>query len=226
MIQFFFCFLAFVHCLNIGAQELKPNDSLTLLVLKLENPEKKPIEGQFLKIINSSKKVNYELTTDKTGSFEILLPAKEKYTIVLENFTGELGQLELQLPDLHAENDFTYYSTLTLQVSNELNISFKTNSYELVPSSYPYIDQLFEWLTKKQKLNVQIIGHTDNVGTAANNLTLSKNRAAAVSKYLVEKGIDSKRINSKGLGESKPIATNDTDQGRQRNRRTEVVVTN
>lgn len=226
MIRFFFCFLAFVHCLNIGAQELKPNDSLTLLVLKLENPEKKPIEGQFLKIINSSKKVNYELTTDKTGSFEILLPAKEKYTIVLENFTGELGQLELQLPDLHAENDFTYYSTLTLQVSNELNISFKTNSYELVPSSYPYIDQLFEWLTKKQKLNVQIIGHTDNVGTAANNLTLSKNRAAAVSKYLVEKGIDSKRINSKGLGESKPIATNDTDQGRQRNRRTEVVVTN
>ena len=226
MIRFFFCFLAFVHCLNIGAQELKPNDSLTLLVLKLENPEKKPIEGQFLKIINTSKKVNYELTTDKTGSFEILLPAKEKYTIVLENFTGELGQLELQLPDLHAENDFTYYSTLTLQVSNELNISFKTNSYELVPSSYPYIDQLFEWLTKKQKLNVQIIGHTDNVGTAANNLTLSKNRAAAVSKYLVEKGIDSKRINSKGLGESKPIATNDTDQGRQRNRRTEVVVTN
>ena len=226
MIRFFFCFLAFVHCLNIGAQELKPNDSLTLLVLKLENPEKKPIEGQFLKIINTSKKVNYELTTDKTGSFEILLPAKEKYTIVLENFTGELGQLELQLPDLYAENDFTYYSTLTLQVSNELNISFKTNSYELVPSSYPYIDQLFEWLTKKQKLNVQIIGHTDNVGTAANNLTLSKNRAAAVSKYLVEKGIDSKRINSKGLGESKPIATNDTDQGRQRNRRTEVVVTN
>ena len=79
---------------------------------------------------------------------------------------------------------------------------------------------------KKSKLNVQIIGHTDNIGAAANNLALSKNRAAAVSKYLVEKGIDPKRINSKGLGESKPIAKNDTDEGRQRNRRTEVVVTN
>ena len=226
MIRIFLCFLALIHCLNNSAQELKPNDSLTLLVLKLETPEKNPIEGQFLKIISTSKKVNYELTTDETGSFEILLPAKEKYTIVLENFTGELGQLELQLPDLYAENDFTYYSTLTLQVSNELNISFKTNSYELVPSSFPYIDQLFEWLTKKSKLNVQIIGHTDNVGAASNNLALSKNRAAAVSKYLVEKGIDPKRINSKGLGESKPIAKNDTDEGRQRNRRTEVVVTN
>ena len=212
--------------LSSNAQDLKPNDSLSLLILKLETPEKTPIEGQFLKIINTAKNINYELTTDESGRFEILLPAKEKYTIVLENFTGEMGQLELQLPDLYAENDFTYYSTLTLQVSNELNISFKTNSYELVPSSYPYIDQLYDWLSEKEILKVKIIGHTDNVGAASSNLILSKNRANSVREYLIEKGIDSKRISSKGLGETKPIAPNDSDQGRQRNRRTEIMVTN
>ncbi len=109
-------------------------------------------------------------------------------------------------------------------MSNELDISFKTNSYELEPSSYPYIDLLLNWLNERKQLSVEIRGHTDNVGSASSNLILSKNRAESVRKYLIEKGIDPKRITSKGFGETKPIESNDTEEGRQKNRRTELII--
>tara|TARA_Y100000589_G_scaffold331840_1_gene387387 strand:- start:5900 stop:6283 length:384 start_codon:yes stop_codon:yes gene_type:complete len=125
------------------------------------------------------------------------------------------------LPD---ETNLSYDYTLTIDMSNELDISFKTNSYELEPSSYPYIDLLLNWLNERKQLSVEIRGHTDNVGSASSNLILSKNRAESVRKYLIEKGIDPKRITSKGFGETKPIESNDTEEGRQKNRRTELII--
>ncbi|MBM78356.1 MAG: hypothetical protein CL846_07725 [Crocinitomicaceae bacterium] len=125
------------------------------------------------------------------------------------------------MPD---ETNLSYDYTLTIDMSNELDISFKTNSYELEPSSYPYIDLLLNWLNERKQLSVEIRGHTDNVGSASSNLILSKNRAESVRKYLIEKGIDPKRITSKGFGETKPIESNDTEEGRQKNRRTELII--
>jgi outer membrane protein OmpA-like peptidoglycan-associated protein len=73
-------------------------------------------------------------------------------------------------------------------------------------------------------MKVSINGHTDNVSGAEFNQTLSENRAKAVYDYLVSKGVDSSRLTYKGYGLTKPLASNDTEEGRAKNRRTEFVI--
>ena len=223
---YFSCIIFMMNTISFKAQNLEPNKSFSLVKLRLENPSKLPIEGQYLKIFNEMKTKFYDVTTDSLGGFELLLPAEKKYYLIIENFTGEIGELELQLPHLTVQNNFTFNYTLTLETSNELDISFRSNSYELDSTSYPYIDQLLNWLNENKKLSIEIRGHTDNIGSASSNLLLSKNRAESVRKHLIGKGIDSLRIVSKGLGETIPIKSNDSEEGRSKNRRTEIIVTN
>ena len=223
MNRLFLFILFFIIEFNFFSQDLIPNDNLTLLKLKVQTPDSSAIEGQYLKIVDKETKKIFEVITDENGRYDILIPAMKVYQITIENFYVELDEVEMDLPD---ETNLTYDYILTINVSNELDISFQTNSYELEASYYPYIDPLLNWLNERKQLSVEIRGHTDNVGSEASNLTLSKNRAQSVVKYLIGKGIDSKRISSKGYGESKPIDTNDTVEGRQKNRRTEVIVKN
>ena len=106
------------------------------------------------------------------------------------------------------------------------NIFFDVNRYELKPESSTELDNIVELLKENPTLKIQISGHTDNVGKPADNLKLSNNRAAAVINYLVSKGIDAKRLSSKGWGETKPLADNTSEEGRAENRRTEMKVMN
>jgi outer membrane protein OmpA-like peptidoglycan-associated protein len=104
------------------------------------------------------------------------------------------------------------------------NIFFDFNKSELKPESYLELDRLFNFLKDNSDIKVEISGHTDNVGTDEYNMNLSQARANTVKDYLVEKGIESIRIISKGYGESKPVSTNDTEEGRQLNRRVEFKI--
>ena len=79
-------------------------------------------------------------------------------------------------------------------------------------------------MKRKKGLKILIAGHTDNVGNAAVNLQLSKDRANSVRAYLLKKGISGERVKAVGHGESQPIASNDTDEGRAANRRTEFEI--
>ena len=101
------------------------------------------------------------------------------------------------------------------------NLFFETNKYNIKPSSFLELNRLVE-LVKKYGLTIKITGHTDNEGSNKLNLELSQNRANAVKKYLVEKGCPDKKIEAKGYGESKPIADNNTEEGKKLNRRVEV----
>jgi len=104
------------------------------------------------------------------------------------------------------------------------NVFFETASAALRPISLIELNRLKNLLDKNPNLTIQINGHTDNVGTEEDNLTLSTNRAKAVYSYLIENGIVESRLKFKGFGETEPIATNTTVEGRQENRRTEFVV--
>ena len=109
----------------------------------------------------------------------------------------------------------------------ELNekVNFDTGKAKLVPASETLLDEVATVLTDHpeiQKLRVE--GHTDNQGGAASNLRLSNNRAKAVRDYLVKKGIDAKRLESKGFGQTKPIGDNKTPEGREQNRRVEMTI--
>ena len=103
-------------------------------------------------------------------------------------------------------------------------IFFASRSFNLEPESEVELNKLFVLLSKNKNLKIEIGGHTDDVGDAKTNRTLSKNRAKAVMEYLIAKGIAKERLNSKGYGEENPVADNSTEEGRAQNRRTEVKV--
>ncbi len=104
------------------------------------------------------------------------------------------------------------------------DINFESNSATLLAEAFKPLDELYMYLSKNPKTTISIIGHTDNVGAEKTNLILSRRRAETVAAVLIEKGISPDRIISQGKGESSPITTNDTPEGRQRNRRVEFLL--
>ena len=104
------------------------------------------------------------------------------------------------------------------------NVFFETGSAALLPTSSAELDRLAALLTDVPSLRIQINGHTDNVGDDASNQRLSEARAKSVYDFLISKNIAGDRLKYKGFGESQPVESNDTAEGRGRNRRTEFVV--
>ena len=104
------------------------------------------------------------------------------------------------------------------------NIYFATNSFTLSNVSKEILIAFLDYLKINNRLKVIICGHTDDVGTKNDNLLLSKNRAKSVYSFLIENGTKKNRIDYKGFGEEKPITSNETEEGRAKNRRTEFVI--
>jgi len=104
------------------------------------------------------------------------------------------------------------------------NLEFETGKAVIRTSSFASLNELAGLLSRKAAYKLNIDGHTDNVGGKAYNQKLSENRAKAVKKYLTDKGIDPVRITAKGYGLTRPVASNKTPEGRQRNRRVEFTI--
>ena len=104
------------------------------------------------------------------------------------------------------------------------NIFFDVNKFDLKTESQVELDKLVQLLKENPTLKIRLEGHTDNVGSATDNLRLSDNRAKAVVGYLVSKGIPAARLQARGFGATQPIADNKTEEGRAKNRRTELKV--
>lgn len=104
-------------------------------------------------------------------------------------------------------------------------IQFETGSDKLLPVSFPLLDEIAAVLVDNPQIEVlQIEGHTDSTGGAARNRELSRQRAESVRAYLIGKGIAKGRLTAKGFGPDRPIATNDTPEGREANRRVEFNI--
>ncbi|MDQ1264978.1 MAG: hypothetical protein QG635_128 [Bacteroidota bacterium] len=103
------------------------------------------------------------------------------------------------------------------------NLLYKTGSYDL-PDSVPELEIMLQFMKSRTKVSILVEGHTDNIGSNRLNDNLSLQRAESVKRYLVKKGILSSRIKTVGFGKRKPLASNDTEFGRQLNRRTEIVI--
>lgn len=104
------------------------------------------------------------------------------------------------------------------------NLEFESGKAIIKQVSYASLDTLDDLMKKKPEWNLKISGHTDNVGKPAANMKLSENRAKAVKTYLVSKGIDEKRLITEWFGQTRPIQPNTTPEGRQRNRRVEMLI--
>ena len=102
-------------------------------------------------------------------------------------------------------------------------VHFDTASATIRPESYPRLDRVLEFMTHRVSARIRIAGHTDNVGSAESNQSLSEARAQSVREYLISHGIDATRIEAVGFGDQQPVASNDSEEGRQRNRRIEAI---
>jgi outer membrane protein OmpA-like peptidoglycan-associated protein len=117
----------------------------------------------------------------------------------------------------------TDLATLTTGKTVTLNnVYFDQSSYLLRPESYTQLNQLMALLKSRPGLRIEISGHTDNVGDPRLNLALSENRARVITTYLITNGIPENRLRFKGYGQTKPIAANDTEENKRKNRRVEV----
>jgi outer membrane protein OmpA-like peptidoglycan-associated protein len=109
-------------------------------------------------------------------------------------------------------------------ITFDSGILFDVDSYALKPATQTNAKKLAGTLNKYDDTEVKVLGHTDNTGTDKYNLSLSKKRATAVKDYLVAQDVAGSRLATQGYGESDPIATNETADGRQLNRRVEIVI--
>lgn len=179
----------------------------------------------------------YDDSTNANGQFLICLPIGKDYALAVERegylfysdhfaLAGagtlqEPYQLEVLLQPIEATGDTAIDETKPVVLRN---VFFATGSAELLPASEQELNRLYQLLIDRPAMRIRINGHTDNVGSDADNQELSEARARAVYKYLIDKGIEQTRLTYKGFGEEVPIATNETAEGRQRNRRTEFEV--
>ena len=183
-------------------------------------------------IVYNALKTNKELGTaisdPATGSYSIVLPYGEKYSFMAEKEEYYAVTQNVDLSDLKEYKEIEVDLYLNPIEKGEIirlnNIFFASGKYELLAESYGELDKLLQVLKSNSKMKIEISGHTDAVGADADNLTLSNNRANAVMNYLLGKGIAKDRLSAKGYGETKFIATNDNDEGKQLNRRVEFVI--
>jgi outer membrane protein OmpA-like peptidoglycan-associated protein len=122
------------------------------------------------------------------------------------------------------EDDLSRQELITGKTIRLKNIFFETDRWELLPRSFIELNKLLRLLERNEQLAIEIHGHTDIRGDDAYNLELSLRRAEAVANYLISNGIPSSRIRHKGFGRSRPVADNQSEEGRQLNRRVEFLV--
>jgi outer membrane protein OmpA-like peptidoglycan-associated protein len=173
------------------------------------------VDGKYLKAYtNETRNANIPNSTfGRASKLHFLIEAEDAHPI----FIGPIRIAEggrIQLYDKLASEG---------RVATQ-GILFDTGSDRIRPESTPTLTDIAQMLTLHADLKLRIEGHTDNVGDAAANQALSEKRAAAVKAYLVGKHqVDAARLETAGLGASKPVAPNDTPEGRQTNRRVELV---
>lgn len=177
----------------------------------------------------SSGTVIEDVQTDETGNYLITLPTGKEYSFTVNRkgylFFSDTYSLITNSHDSIYEKNIPLVP-VSINVTLELkNIFFETNMFKLKSSSFIELDKVVQLMKDNPALKIQISGHTDNIGKAADNLKLSNNRAQSVVAYLIGKGIPAARLTYKGYGASKPVADNTTEAGRARNRRTKLMVT-
>lgn len=181
-----------------------------------------------LEFANGGKMEGAGNTNYATGFFLLkLMPGKKYvYYVTSDGFLDFSDTLDLT--DVTASKEIykeIYLDPLAIGQTLKLShISFEQSKYDLLPSSFNELDMLVNMLKKNPTMEIELSGHTDNVGNPKLNLQLSENRVKAVRSYLVGKGIDAKRIKGRGYGGSKPVASNAKEETRKLNRRVEFVI--
>ncbi|WPP51340.1 OmpA family protein [Catalinimonas niigatensis] len=188
---------------------------------------KKPLGAKVeLMDLNQQKKISDVNSDPKNGDYLMVLTEGSEYALYIDregylfqSLTFNYSEKSLQsvAKPLHID---VYLQPITKGTETVLNnIFFDVDKYEIKEISQPELNKVASFLRDNPEIRITINGHTDNQGSAEYNLELSSKRAKAVYDYLVQAGIDQERLQSRGYGQSKPVTSNDTEEGRQKNRR-------
>ena len=226
-------------------EEIRP-EKVALIRGQL-NTEEGTLEGVKLNIKNLDDKTIQQINIDQsTGSYTAVVTLKPSQDLIITaekegaafssryiaademlammEAEAEVSDEALPKPVKVAQSDLEI-KKIRLGEEYRLNdIFFTTNSFELNERSKRILQEFILFLESNPKVKIEIQGHTDNVGKKADNQILSQNRARVVYEYLIEKGIKSSRLTHKGFGPDKPVADNESEEGRALNRRTVFVI--
>ncbi|GAA4449191.1 OmpA family protein [Nibrella saemangeumensis] len=190
----------------------------------------KPVEARIVyETLPDGAEAGEAISNPLTGEYKIVLPYGKKYSMraIAKDFIAEGDNIDLTETKGYQEIKGKELKLVPIEVGRSVrlnNIFFDVNKAELRPESFPELDRVVVTLNENPKMTIELGGHTDNTGSDESNLKLSQDRADSVREYIIGKGIEPDRVGSKGYGESKPVATNDSDEGRQQNRRVEFII--
>ncbi|MCC7303291.1 MAG: OmpA family protein [Bacteroidia bacterium] len=210
----------------IGQNSLKPTATEALLTVLVTDMKENPREGESITFVNSSSGKEYGGITQSDGKFLLLVPKGAKYKVKYKAFSEDFQYTEFDMPlakDTLLSFEFQLKYDLPKTITLD-NVYFDTGKSTFRPESYTELNKLLDYLKLKKNMVIEIGGHTDNVGKPESNLKLSGDRANAVRDWLIKNGIPADRIVAKGYGDTSPVASNDTEGGKQKNRRTEVKI--
>ncbi len=220
----FFFFLIFVTHAQINL----PKDAKVEGTI-VDMQSKQPQNNELI-VFRSQKNTNeYQAISDSLGKFTTRLPAGDKYEIFIMGFKDSTSYNILDIPALGPNAFYKTPFTVNLEFDPPKtfildNVEFDFGKATLRPESYKALDELVDYLHRKSDDKIEIGGHTDNIGSEVKNKILSLERAKSIVAYLVAKGIDPARLTAKGYGSMEPIEENNTEAGRQKNRRSEVKI--
>jgi OOP family OmpA-OmpF porin len=219
------CTLGFIFNCSYG-QELQPTDSDALLKVSVIDYQNNPLVSEKVSFQSEKTKKLFGGTTDATGKFEVLIPKNCIYDVKYKQFTSDAAYgKKLTVPAVNELLTFNYTIRVELPKTYTLhNVFFDTGKSTLRVESNKELDELAEFMSHQKTMVIEVGGYTDNVGNDADNQKLSEARANAVRAYLIKKGISADKIQAKGYGSAEPVASNDTVEGKQQNRRTEIHI--
>ena len=210
-------------------KELRPNPVILIKGKVFNAKTKEPIGASIeYETLIDGRNFGVAESNPLTGEYKIVLPYgknygfmayADKHASVSDNFDlTTVAEYKEIVRDLYLV-PIEVGTTIRLN-----NIFFDVAKATLRPESYPELDRLAGLMTQNKKMQIELSGHTDNVGGAEANLKLSEERAKTVTEYLITLGIAMDRVLAKGYGETKPLTSNDTDEGKQLNRRVEFTI--
>lgn len=214
---------------GVKASAIEPTRTKAALKFTLVDRDKGPIQGIVIKLVDSGGQIYYTEESDAKGYAEVLVPVGREYKLIYLSLGRRRIAAKLPVSDEPRQT-----IRLTLRYKRHPppargrglvleGVHFDSGKATLRQESFNKLDRVAEYLKHKRSARIEISGHTDNVGDPRRNKALSRRRAEACRRYLVSKGIDAGRIEAVGHGEEQPIASNDSAEGRQLNRRIEAT---
>ncbi|HLG36249.1 MAG TPA: OmpA family protein, partial [Bacteroidia bacterium] len=209
--------------------EAQPGKVLFIKGELQDEDEKMPVPAKIeLKNVRTNKSVNIDVDTI-TGKYASVVNFDDDYILTVKKKGYAFASEYFSSNDTSALKPMTVnldIKKIEVGTAYPLNdILFATNSSEINDTIKVVVNNFSDFLKENPKVKVAIYGHTDNVGGEQDNMMLSMSRAKTVYEYLISTGIEKERLSYRGFGMNNPVATNTTEAGRSRNRRTEFVIT-